>query len=72
MIYLDEKRVRELVEEAVAEARNSSRENRCDDAVVQCVLKERFVNGRWRSSYFIEDPKEIFNPYPNDMDKDEP
>lgn len=54
MIYLDEEKVRELVEEAVHTARTTSPGNVSDEAVVQWTLDEKFVDGRWRSSYFLE------------------
>lgn len=55
MVYVDEGKVRELVEEAVDLARNKSTAgNVCDEAVVRWVMDDKFIDGRWRSSYFLE------------------
>ena len=50
----DEDELRELIREAVSLARRTSADNMCDDAIVQRVMKEEFIDGRWRSKLFIE------------------
>jgi hypothetical protein len=50
----DEDELRELIREAVSLARRTSVDNMCDDAIVQRVMKEEFIDGRWRSKLFIE------------------
>lgn len=55
---MNEEEVRALIEEAVDLARNrSTPDNLCDEAVVQRVLEERFIDGRWRSRLFETDTK---------------
>jgi hypothetical protein len=54
MVYLDEDKVRELVEEAVQTARNTTPGNVCDEAVVQWTMDDKFIDGRWRSTYFLD------------------
>jgi len=48
----DEDELRELIKEAVCFARRTTSGNFCDEAVVQHVMHERFVDGRWRSMIF--------------------
>ncbi len=43
----EEERIREIVAEAVRLARATTPGNMCDEAVVQHVLHEEFVDGRW-------------------------
>ncbi len=54
---LSEDEVRLLVEEAVDLARNRTTSgNVCDEAVVQWVLKDRYVPGvGWRSKLFMDE-----------------
>lgn len=54
MVYLDEDKVRELVEEAVRIARTTTPSNVSDEAVVQWTMDDKFIDGRWRSTYFLE------------------
>jgi hypothetical protein len=55
MVYMNEDRVRELIEDAVDLARNkSSPGNVSDEAVVQWIMEDRFIDGRWRSLHFLE------------------
>jgi hypothetical protein len=50
---MNEAQVRELVAEAVSLARRTTQGNVCDDACVQWTMKDKFVDGRWRSSHFM-------------------
>lgn len=54
MVYLDEEKVRELVEEAVRIARTTTPSNVSDEAVLQWTMDDKFIDGRWRSTYFLE------------------
>jgi hypothetical protein len=54
MMYLDEDKVRELVEEAVRRARNTTPGNMSDEAVVQWTMDDKYIDGRWRSAYFTD------------------
>lgn len=54
MVLLDEDRVRQIVEEAIRIARTTTPENVSDAAVVQRALDERFIDGHWRSTYFLD------------------
>jgi hypothetical protein len=62
MVYMDEDKVRELVEEAVQNARNTTPGNVCDEAVVQWTMDDKYIDGRWRSSYFLD--KEVTHVSP--------
>lgn len=52
-VYLDENRVRELVEQAVRTARNTTPGNVSDEAVVQWTMNDKYIDGQWRSVHFI-------------------
>jgi hypothetical protein len=52
---MNEGDVAQLVEDAVDLARRTSPDNMCDDAVTQRIMKEEFVDGRWRSGLFCHD-----------------
>jgi len=55
-LLIGEAEVRDLVTEAVHRARTTTPGNVSDEAVVQWTMKDKFVNGRWRSSHFqVED-----------------
>lgn len=58
MVLMDEDRVRRIVKEAIYIARTTTPENVCDEAVVQKVLDERFIDGRWRSTFFLDEDHE--------------
>lgn len=51
---MDEDQVRELVEQAVRVARNTTPGNVSNEAVVQRTMNDKFIDGRWRSLYFQE------------------
>ena len=50
----DEDELRELIEDAVRFARNTTPGNVSNEAVIQRAMKERFVDGNWRSMLFNE------------------
>lgn len=53
MVGLNEDTVREIVERAVDLARHSSPDNMSNEAIVQRALREKYIDGRWRSEYFL-------------------
>ena len=50
---MNEDKVRELVEEAVHRARHTTEGNMCEEAIVQRVMEDYFLDGRWRSKHFL-------------------
>ena len=52
---MDEPEVRELVTQAVHTARTTTPGNVSDEAVVQWTMDDKFIDGRWRSTYFLEE-----------------
>jgi histone H3/H4 len=53
---MNEDEVAQLVEDAVDLARHTSPGNMSDEAVIQRIMKEEYVDGRWRSSLFRNEP----------------
>jgi hypothetical protein len=57
-----EEDVRDLVTKAVRRARRTTPGNFSDEAVVQHVMKDRFIKGRWRSTLFYLDEDATLEP----------
>ena len=51
---MNEAELRDLVARAVHSARHTTEGNMCEDAIVQHIMRDEFVDGCWQSMLFTE------------------